>query len=82
MTCEEIKRVNLEHCVNVLKYNIPKPEVKILRKCQSELHEMMMEDETDIETTITVEEYEEVVKRFNKKNKKSIFFLTKSGEEF
>ena len=78
MTCEEIKRVILEHYVKVLKNNIPKPEVKILLKCQSELHEMMMEDDTNIETTITVEEYEEVVRRFKKKNKKSIFFLTKA----
>ena len=61
----------------MLKNNIPKPEVKILLKCQSELHEMMMEDDTDIETTITVEEYEEVVRKFKKKNKKSYFFSDK-----
>ena len=66
----------------MLKNNIPKPEVKILLKCQSELHEMMMEDDTDKETTITVEEYDEVVRKFKKKNKKSYFFLTKAGEEF
>ena len=80
--CEEIRRVNLEHCVNVLKNNIPKPEVEVLLKCQSELHELMMKEDTDMDTTITEEEYKEVVAKFKKKNKKSYFFLTKAGDIF
>ena len=58
---EEIKRVNLDHCVNVLKNNIPKEEVKELLKFQSELHNVIMEETTDDDTTITEEEYNEVV---------------------
>ena len=76
VSCEEIRRVNLEHCVNVLKNNTPKPEVEVLLKCQSELHDMMMKEETDKDATVTEEEYNEVVSKFKKKNKKSYFFLT------
>ena len=75
--CEEIMRVNLEHCVNVLQNNIPKPEVKVLLKCQSELHEMMMKDDADMETTITEEEYKEVVSKFKRENKKKLLLSDK-----
>ena len=66
----------------MLKNNTPKPEVEVLVKCQSELHNMMMKEETDQDKTITEEEYEEVVSKFKKKNKKSYFFLTKAGDIF
>ena len=79
---EEIKRVNLEHCIKVLKNNIPKEEVKELLGFQSDLHDHMMEDETDKETTITETEFDEVVWKFKRKNKKSFHFLTKSGDLF
>ena len=37
VSTKEIKRVNLEHCLNVLKNNVPKPEVDELLKFQYEL---------------------------------------------
>ena len=82
VSSEEIKRVNLEHCVNVLRNNVPKEEVKELQKFQSDLHNRMMEDETDKETTITKDDFDLVVGKFKRKNKKSFHFLTKSGGEF
>ena len=57
VSCEEIKRVNLEHCVRVIKNNIPKPEVQELLKFQSELHDIVMKEDADKETSITKEEY-------------------------
>ena len=75
-------RVNLEHCVNVLKNNDPKEEVKELLQLQSDLHDWMMDDKTDKDTTITEEACTKVVSKFKKKNKKSFYFLTKSGEKF
>ena len=82
VSTDEIKRVNLEHCIKVLKNNIPKPEVEELLRFQSELHELMMEDTTDSETTISEEEFKVVVSKFQKKNKKSYYFLTRSGQDF
>ena len=82
VSTEDIKRVNLEHCVEVLKNNVPKKEVEELFKVQSKSHDNMMLDETDKETTIEESEYKEVLKKFKKKNKKSYHFLTKSGDKF
>ena len=41
-----------------------------------------MKEDTDKETTITEEEFEDVLGKFKRKNKKSYFFLTKSGKGF
>jgi hypothetical protein len=82
VSCEDIKRVNLEHCVKVLKNNVPNKEVEELLKVQSERHDDMMLDDTDMETTIDKENFQEVVAKFKKKNKKSFHFLTKSGAKF
>ena len=42
----------------------------------------MMKDDTDMDTTVTKEDFEDVVSIFKKKNKKSFYFLTKSGDKF
>ena len=42
----------------------------------------MMEDDTNKETTITKNELKKVVAKFKKKNKKSYYLLTKSGDKF
>ena len=79
---EDIQRVNLEHCVKVLSKNAPDPEVIELLKAQSDLHDTLMKEDTEKETTITEEEYNKVLGKFKKKNKKSHFFLTRSGQGF
>ena len=71
---EEIKRVNLEHCVNVLKKNDPKEEVKELLQFQSDLHDWMMNDKTDKDTTITEEAFAEVVSKLKKKKQEELLF--------
>ena len=68
MSSEEIKKVNLEHCVNVLKNNTPKEEVKELLKFESDMLDRMMEDDTDMDTTVTKEDFEDVIGKFKKKN--------------
>ena len=82
VSSEEIKRVNLEHCVKVLKSNVPNKEVKELLKVQSERHDNMMLDDTDKDTTIDEWDFKEVLAKLKKKNKKNFCFLTKSGEQF
>ena len=82
VSTEEIKRVNLEHCVNVLKNNVPKPEVENLLKFESLLHDIMMEDKTDEETNITEDDFNQVLTKFKNKNKKSYYLLTRAGQHF
>ena len=79
---EEIKRITLEHCVNVLKNNPIEPQAEEYVRIESELHEAMMDDETDNETNINKEDYDLVVKKFKDKNKPAYHFLTKAGESF
>ena len=83
VSSEDIQRVNLEHCVKVLSKNAPDPEVIELLKAQSDLHDTLMKEDTEKETTLTEEEYNEVLGKFKKKKyKKSYFFLTRSGQGF
>ena len=82
VSTEEIKRVNLEHCLEVLNNNVPKPEIVPLLKFQSDLHNIMMEEHEDDDTNVTEEEFNEIVAKFKQKNKKSYEFLTKSREGF
>ena len=42
----------------------------------------MIEDTTDEDTHVTEEEFNNIVAKFKKKNKKSYEFLTKSGKDF
>ena len=77
---EEIKRVNLEHCLKILKDIEPVKDVKQLVKLESDLHDILMNEETDKELEITEEEYNIVVDKFKSKNKRIYDFLTKSGK--
>ena len=54
---EGIKRVNLEHCLKVLKDKEPEDDVKLLVKLESDLHD----EETDKDLEITEEDYNTVV---------------------
>ena len=58
------------------------PEIEELLKSQSLLHDKMMKEDTDRNTTVSDEDFEDVLKKFKKKNKRSYFFLTKAGERF
>ena len=82
VSTEEIKRVNLEHCLKVLQNNVPKPEVQELLKFQSELHDIMMKDTTDKDTNISETDFMNVVLKFKSKDKTGYYFLTRAGQDF
>ena len=48
--------------------NTPKEEVKELLKFESDMLDRMMEDDTDMDTTVTKEDFEDVIGKFKKKN--------------
>ena len=82
VSVEEIKRVNLEHCIQVLKHNTPSEEAEKQLKIEAQLHEARMEDDKDADTTITKEQFQETLKKFKDRNKRSYDFITKAGLEF
>ena len=79
---EEIKRISLEHCVKVLQNNPTEPEAELYVKLESELHEVLMADETDKDTNINKEDFDKVVQKFKQKKKPTYQFLTKAGDSY
>ena len=76
----EIKRVNLEHCLRVLKDKEPEDNVKLLVQLESDLHDILMKETTDKDLEVSEDEYDEIVQKFKSKNKRSYDFLTKAGD--
>ena len=69
VSIEEIKRVNLKHCIKVLKHNTPSKEAESLMDIESKLHKTIMEDDIDSDTTITKDDFDEILKKFTEKTK-------------
>ena len=79
----EIKRVFLSYCLNILKNNEPKEEVKELVKLKEEVHEMrMLEKENESENEISEEEFFTAVCKFESKKSPMYNFLMKRGFKF
>ena len=74
LSIEEIKPVHLKHCLEVLKNNVPKPEIVPLLNFQSDLHDLMMNEHADEDTNIMEEEFNETVTKFKLTNKKNMTF--------
>ena len=82
VSVEEIKRVNLGHCVEVLKHNTPTAKAKELIRLGSETHHSIMEDKTDADTKVAKADFDWMLKKLKERNKRSYDFLIKAGEEF
>ena len=79
---EGIKKVSLNHCLNVLQKNVPEEGYKNGIEIMSHVHDLRMA-QTDLEEfNIKEEVFKNILKKYEKKNKKSYDFLTKSGQEF
>ena len=82
VSIEEIKRVNLEHCKEVLTHNKLTVEAEKLVNLEAEMHDMVMKDKTDTEVNITRDLFDSVVKKLKDRNKRSYDFFIKAGDEF
>ena len=79
---EEIKAVTLAYCVDNL---TKQPEDISVRKgleLKRSLHELRMQEDDDEEFDIYEEDFQEVIKKFEKKKTKSYDFLLKAGNKF
>ena len=79
VSVEEIKRVNLEHCIEVLKPNTPTAKAEELIKSEAEMHKSVMEHNTDSETKVTREDFDMVLEKLKDRNKRSYDFLIRAG---
>ena len=68
--------------MNVLTKGPVHPEAELWVKLEADMHEAMMTDQTDMETNIDKEDFDDVIKKFKKKNKPAYHFLTRAGLKF
>ena len=61
VSVEEIKRVNLEPCIEVLKHNKLSKEAEKLIATGTLMHNNIMEEENVSQTNVTKDQFEEIV---------------------
>ena len=79
---DEIKEVTLKHCVKSLKNGIPEEEVKQIVDLVNNVHDERMKEVETEDDDVTIEDFEEVLSKIEKKNKRSYDFLIRTGEGF
>ena len=80
---QEIEKVTLNHVMNTFKRGAPHKDVELIIKMVNKAHNNRMvkeDEEEDIE--ITMEDFDELIKKLEKKNKRSYDFLLKTGSCF
>ena len=78
----DIKRVTLKHCMNTLKNKNPDKDVEDLVKLINKVHEKRMVEEDDEQLEVSNEDFDDLMKKLQRKNKRSYDFLIKSGSGF
>ena len=58
------------------------PEAELWVKHEYDVHEALMNDTKDMDTSIEKEDFDDIIERFKKKNKPAYYFLTKAGPKF
>ena len=79
---EDIKKATLLYCVENLKKNKPEDDVKDMVVKRKEEQLMKMKDKSGDTFKVTVEDFEEVLDKFNTKKTKTYDFLLKSGDKY
>ena len=82
VSVEEIKRVNLEHCIEVLRHNKLSVDAEKLTTIETEKHNKIMEGSTGSDTIFSKDQFETIVKQLKERNKQSYDFLAKAGADF
>ena len=82
VSTEGIKKVTLEHCMDTLKDNEPEHDVEQLVTAIKDVHELRMEEDDDIPMEVTKDEFDQILEKFDRKNKRSYDFLLRAGDCF
>jgi uncharacterized protein (DUF2267 family) len=75
-------KISLEHCLETFKNKEPHEDAKKLEELKEAVHDARMRTECEDDFKIDKDDYEEVLDRFKKKNKKNYDLVTKSSESF
>ena len=78
----DIKKTSLNYCVKNIKNNEVCEKVKVHVSLKENLHKMRMMEDTKEEFDVDMDEYEEVLEKFKRKDTKCYDFLTKAGENY
>ena len=76
---EEIKKVSLKHCVDVLRKNEADEEAKELIEYKSKLHHLRMSMKPSSALEVGKGLFNKVMKNYEKKKKRSYDFIIKAG---
>ena len=68
--------------MNTFKHSLPHENVEALVKIVNSVHEKRMVEGEEEPFVVTEDDFEELIKRLEKKNKRSYDFLTKTGSQF
>ena len=79
---EEIKKVSLEYCKEVLTNNKPEAEYKKEIMIKEKVHEVRMEEKVSGEIEFGQGDFTKVLDKMRKNKKKTYDFLVKSGKTF
>ena len=79
---EEIKKISLEYCMQVLTKNKPDKEYETMAKMKQILHEKRMEMKIGEGFMAEKEIFDKIIDKFKKSNKRNYDFLVKSSKEF
>ena len=83
MICnEEIKRVTLNQVMNSFKNKYLDEDVELLVNIVNDIHERRMMEDDGEPMEVKKEEFDEPIKKLEKKNKRSYDFLLKAGDKF
>ena len=83
VSTDEIKKVSLEYCLEVLTKNPVKEGFEEDINLKETLHELRMNElTTDDEKPVEKETFDKIVNKFKKSNKRNYDFLVKSSEAF
>ena len=81
VSTSEIKKITLEHCLNVLKNNEPAEDVEEIVKTKNKAVEEIMKS-NDGEFVVSEESFEEVMSDLERKNKRSYDFIVKADKSY
>ena len=82
VSTEGIKKVTLKHCMDTLKDNKPEEDVEQLVTVIKDVHEHRMKEDDGNEMEVTKDEFDLILDKFKRKNKRSYDFLMKAGNCF
>ena len=82
VSTEGIKKLTLEHCMETLKDNEPEEDVEQLVNIIKDVHEYRMKEDNGNSMDVSKDEFDIILEKFDRKNKRSYDFLMKAGDRF